>query len=289
MLHRSSLAAILLLLSTSAWATMFATTGGAGAGPGSLYTMSQTTGAVALVGTPNFGTPGEPVMLGLPAVDFRYDGKLFAATGFDSTLGNMLVELDPASGALVRVIGAISGDISDVRDIAIKPGTSEIFATSWNGILYTIDILTGNPTPVGGTIDDGPIAFAANGTLYMAQMNPRQAAGLYTLDLTTGAATPVAPLQHYYMGLGRGPDGMLYAADFEGNRQWGPAGGTNGDIYRIDPATGAETYLGSNPTYMIHDIAFNDATSLPAPSLSGWGLAVLALLVAAIGARRLFA
>ena len=98
----------------------------------------------------------------------------------------------------------------------------------------------------------------------------------------------VAPLQRYYMGLGMGPDGMLYGADFEGNGQFGPAGGTFGDIYRINPQSGNETLVSSgNVDLIVHDLAFSPTPrSTPIPSMASWGALLLVLgILTAVGFR----
>ena len=153
--------------------------------------------------------------------------------------------------------------------------------------MYTIDSTSADVTPVGGLLIDGPIAFGAGGTLFMAQMNCSDAghpSALYTVDTASGNATYVAGLDRYYIALGMGPDGMLYGADFAGNEQWGNCGGTWGDIYRIDPSNGDETFLGSNEGHVIHDIAFSDQSNAPVPALAGWGLGALAGVIAVLGA-----
>jgi len=289
MVRRVAYLASCLLAAAPALAQLHATTGGGGTDSRSLLALNATSGAATLIGTPDFGTPGEPILLGLPGADFAPDGSLFVVTS-DSSLDNSLARINPATGALIQVVGLLSPpDSLDVRDIAIHPQTGVIYASATLGPapLYSIDPGTALVTTIGGTDIWGPLAFLNDGTLYMAQMNPQLPAGLYTVDTGTGALTPVAPLTHYYMGLGRGPDGMLYGADFEGNKQWGDAGGTFGDIYRIHPITGQETYVGSNPNVIIHDIAFLPPPEPTIPTLSGIGLALLSLGLLALALSRL--
>lgn len=288
MTRRVVVAVACLLVVAPAMAQMYATTGGGFGSCCSLYTMSTTTGALTYVGTPNFGAAA-PITLGMPGIDFTPDGRLFAVTGTDEFLTNSLVRLDPATGAVVDYVGALQGDQDDMRDLAIDPLTGAFFASSHDGNLYTINPLTAAVTAVGSdTGVTGPVAFTGDGTLYMAEMNPEESAALYTVNTSTGALSFVASLSRYYIALGRGPDDMLYAADFAGNAQWGDAGGTWGDVYRINPATGQETFLGSNGDYLIHDIAFR-GEGAPVPTLTLLGAVLLSLGLLVLGWRRLAA
>jgi len=301
MLRRVFITLAALLLASTALAQMYATTGGGGAGSRSVFLMDESTGAVTFLAQPNFGGAAAPINLGMPGLDFTSDGRLFVVTGEyegppekQPIFNNHLARLDPVTGEMIELIGEL-GDPndpnapSDIRDIAIHPGTDAIYATTYNGILYTIDSSTAVVTEVGGTGVYGPIAFAADGTLYMAEMNCRdEPPALYTVSTATGGLTFVANLNRYYIALGMGPDLMLYGADMAGNEQFGGCGGTWGDIYRIDPGTGQETFLGGNTGHVIHDIAFvPEQAQMIIPTLSGWGLALLVACLGLLAWRRL--
>ena len=107
--------------------------------------------------------------------------------------------------------------------------------------LRTIDPNTGTTTLVGN-IDLGRvegIAFGDDGTLYAVGTfsNSRASDRLYTLDPNTGLSSFVSALSVQDVDcLTFGPDGYLYGADSTAGID---------DLYRINPATGGLTNLGS--------------------------------------------
>ncbi len=271
---------VLVLGAGTGWAQMYAVTGGGGTGPNSVYLMNETTGALTFLAQPDFGGAAAPLNLGMPGLAFAPNGDLFVITGESGTTLPRLARLSATTGNVVENIAEISPNNTWARDIAIDPTSGVIYATNPSGSLYTINGASAAASFVGGTDVYGPLAFGADGTLYMAQMNPEVSSGLYTVSKTSGALTLVGSLNRYYIGLGMGPNGMLYGSDFEGSKQLGSAGGTWGDVYRIDPATGGETFLGSNSGYVIHDIAYipgEARTGVPTLGLAGMGLLVLLL------------
>lgn len=281
-----------ILCSFQAMADGLVSTGGQGAASDSLLHFNEQTGTVTYIGTPYYGDVQLPDLqlpdnMGMAGLDFDLDGRLLAVTG-DET--NLLVEIDPQTGELLDIIGEYQAP--DIRDIAIHPGTGMIYATSYSSEFYVLDPLNANTVAIVPPASiNGPLAFASNGTLYMAEMNPQESSALYTINTSTGERTWVADLNRYYMGLGMGPDGMLYASVFEGNGQWGPASQSFGDIYQINPATGAETLASQNSGMIIHDIAFGDATFAPViqepvPSLRIWAMMILGLGLLLLAMRR---
>ncbi len=115
-------------------------------------------------------------------------------------------------------------------------------------LLRTLEFSTGVSTTIGAT-GVGPISGLAYdedaGIMYGVSGMPPTAT-LYTLNLTTGVAITVGNTITRAGSLQFGPDGMLYAGV-------GPMVGS-GNLYRIDPATGAYTLIG--PT------GFNSTTGL---------------------------
>lgn len=115
-------------------------------------------------------------------------------------------------------------------------------------LLQTLEFSTGLSTTIGAT-GIGPISGLAydeeNDIMYGVSGRP-PLPSLYTIDLATGTAVTVGTTITWAGSLQFGPDGMLYAGV-------GPAA-SSGNLYRIDPATGAYTLVG--PT------GFNSTTGL---------------------------
>ncbi|HXO21792.1 MAG TPA: hypothetical protein VOA87_17905, partial [Thermoanaerobaculia bacterium] len=89
------------------------------------------------------------------------------------------------------------------------------------------------------------IAFAPNGTLYESATVPGPPT-LYTLNPATGAALTSVATVDFYTSLGVRPtDGVL----FGGN-------GDVGQIFTIDPATGAATLVGDTTPTLMGDLSF---------------------------------
>ena len=93
---------------------------------------------------------------GLPIYDMAFDaaGQLWATTG-----GQSLLQIDPASGRILRRIG---GGIS--LGIAAVPGQNVMMVATTGGIVE-LDTVTGDLTPFSDVRVDS-IAVAADGTVY---------------------------------------------------------------------------------------------------------------------------
>ena len=162
------------------------------------------------------------------------------------------------SGTGVQSIGQTTG-------LALDPTTGYLWAVTYTGTLYRIDVATGtlvqdafgtaefarvrladgtNVTPV----ED--ISFAADGTMYVVTNSntTSTSAKLYTVDKTgtnPGMVTSVVDIsvqgvaEDEFEGLSFGPGGVLYATT--GN---GTIAGTNRNkMWTINPATGVATKL----------------------------------------------
>jgi hypothetical protein len=219
---------------------------------GALVIVDQTTAALTLVGTPVPGT--------------RISGVAFDSTGalFGSTIGigtppitSTLIRIDPNTGALISVIGPITdgpgGLPIGVADLAVQPGTDLLFGVraptdlhGGAGKLYVIDKTTGVGTFVGTTPNRrDSIAFTPNGTLYEVGFVPG-APTLYTLNPATGAALTSIAVAEFYGSLAARPtDSVLFAGN-----------GDVGQIFNLDPATGAATLLGDTSPTFIGGLAF---------------------------------
>lgn len=265
-------ASLLLVANESMALTMY---GGVGKGsqvnPGALLIVDQNTGEGTLVGDPI--TPG-----GLTGIAFDSTGALYGSTifGFDTT--STLVQIDPDTGALINSIGDITVDgvpIS-IGDLAFQPGTDVLYGIRSNadgqelgGELYTIDTATGAATFVGLTQAKtaGGIAFAPDGTLFFAKLgfDPPDSA-LLTLDPTNASTISNVPLTIFFDGLAVRSDGILFAhatADVNG-----PDFDRRGEIYTINPTTGAMNFVGNTGVGFTSDLDFRpDPNSMPDPAL----------------------
>jgi hypothetical protein len=165
---------------------------------GWLDIIDQTTGAVTTVGHP----AGVSKLSGLAflASDILYGSTINGSPGFPPPLPNAptsdLVQINPATGALIKDIGLITagGRSLQIADLAIQPGTGVLFGISASssgdfsaaGNLYTIDKTTGAATLVGATGDFfGAIAFAPNGTLYMNSADLDNTGNIVNIQLKT--------------------------------------------------------------------------------------------------------
>ena len=119
------------------------------------------------------------------------------------------------------------------------PDLGRLIAVDGNRSLYSLDPATGAKTQIG-TVSNNvgsprDLAYdAAHDVLYMTATGP---SALYTLDVDTGAATLVGP----YVPGGNTWD-MSIEYDMSTGRLYGARDST---LYRIDPATGLATVIGS--------------------------------------------
>jgi hypothetical protein len=250
---------------------------------GSLALVSQTTGAVSIIGHP----AGVSRISGLA---FDINGALYATTqpsgGFPPPPGAMgaslLLSLNAANGSILSSVPVKDGTNQiSIADLAVQPGTGMLFGIrgpndglNGQGMLYTINKTTGVATPVGNTGDFfGAIAFAPNGTLYMTSadldnMGNQLNISLKTLNPANANLLTVVPMINFMGALAVRPeDGTIF--------------GDNGDsaqLFTIDPTTGAETLIGSTGRTFVGDLAFQ----VPEPA----SLALVAIGFGALLLRR---
>jgi outer membrane protein assembly factor BamB len=225
--------------------------------------VSQTTGAVTIVGQP-------AGVVRISGLAFDSTGTLFASTlipagGFPPPSGprtSELITINPLTGALVTsnpITIGVGGPLLAIADLSVQPGTNTLFGVTnpdgpngGPGDLYTINSHSGVATLVGNTGHFfNSIAFAPNGTLYLAAENlgamgpDATTTQLDIINPATGATLSSVPTLDFFGALGVRSDGTIF--------------GGNGDLaqlFTINATTGAETLIGSTGTNLVGDLAF---------------------------------
>lgn len=230
---------------------------------GSLVIVDQLTAAVTLVGHP-------AGVSRLTGIAFDSTGALFGSTsspgGFPPPpppLVSTLIRIDPDTGALISTIGPITEGVGgpqiSIADLAVQPGTNILFGVrspndglGGEGRLYTIDKTTGVATLVGDTQSFfASIAFAPNGTLYEAAadlgpMGEIVNARLNRVSPVNGMVLSSVATADVFGALGIRPtDGVIFGGT-----------GSGSQIYTINPATGAQTLVGSTGLNFVGDLDF---------------------------------
>jgi hypothetical protein len=179
------------------------------------------------------------VCLGLAAFagDAAAD-RLFATTGQGSTLST-LVELDPATGAVIQTIGPV-GYV--VNGMTWDPTTNTLFAgtgvtdPTFNGLI-TIDVNTGAGTPIGasswgfagfGAVTNLTVDGAGNLWAWWEGSDD-----LVSVDKVTGLATVIGD-----SFVGTAQNGLTF--DAVGTLWMVNSGGT---VYTVDTVTGLATFV----------------------------------------------
>src|SRR5262249_28964248 len=132
-----------------------------------------------------------------------------------------LIRINPLTGALISSVPVTAGGVGiSIADLAIQPGTNTIYGIraptdqlNGQGLLYTIDPTAGVATLIGNTGDFfGSIAFAPNGTLYMASADLDFATdnqiniGLKTLNPSTAATLSFVSTSDFFGALAVRPE-----------------------------------------------------------------------------------
>jgi hypothetical protein len=238
---------------------------------GWLVTVDPEDGSVTLIGKP----PGVARLSGLA---FDAAGTLWATSITGTESGTLrtstLLKLDPRDGSILETIGPVldgpAGLPIAIESISFQPGTGALYATRGiadlghrGGDLYRVDPTTG----VAALLADnnnayqlGSTTFAPDGTLYQATaLYPNQPGGspkLQTLDPTTGAVRTSLATPRFYKALAVRDDGALFGASSVSN-----IASDVDDFFRIDPATGAATFLGQTGHNPIGSLAFGPSES----------------------------
>jgi hypothetical protein len=263
---------VALCCSSASGQSLIGVNGGSGGGfasPGAFLTIDQTTGAGTVLGTPLSG-------LGLTGVAVDSLGRVFASSGTteSATNGPRLIQIDPATGALIADVGRLQtagGDDCYVGDLSFQPGTRVLFGILGNqgsvprcgvslgggvgGYLLTIDTTTAQVTVIGRDPSlgnsNGGLAFAPDGTLYFTPCWS-ESGFIHTLNPATAAiitSTAFLEANTCYMGLAVRPtDGTIFASYDNEN--------DDNRIFTLDPVTGAREVVGLPGNYLVHDLAF---------------------------------
>ncbi len=271
--------------------TLIGVNGGSGGefgSPGAVLWISQTTGTGTVLGTP---MPG----LGVTGVATDSQGRVFASTGStdSATNGPRLIQINPATGALIADVGRLQtagGDDCYIGDLSFQPGTDVLFGILGNqgdlprcgvggnegsvgGYLLAIDTSTAQVTVIGRDPafgnSNGGLAFAPNGTLYFTPCwdDP---GSIYTLNPATAAITSSTAFQDpgtCYMGLAVRPtDGTIFASyDYQSS---------DNRIFTLDPVTGARQEVGLPGNYLVHDLTFIPSPVFPQTGTIGTGMII---------------
>lgn len=241
-------------------ATLYASS--AAGGPGQLYIINPVNGALVQ----NVGPLNDSLNVNYPITGLAFhpvSGLLYGSTGNNPAgTAARLVTINPGSG-LVTVIGSFnagpvnsSGTPATMADIAFDASGNLFGIGSIGGPqLYSINLLTGQATVIGGTgltsTTGGGLAISSAGVLFGTPTASRF--GTYDLTLGTYAniANPTKPAGGGgYGSLDFNENGILYGLNV------GPGSPPPTHLVTIDTVTGAVTDLGLSIS-SLDAIAFN--------------------------------
>jgi subtilisin family serine protease len=239
---------------------LYGSTGGLhDAGGGRLWLIDVANQIATLIGDTGFDKLG--------AIAFDNKGTLYGVAGGSDSLGTLMT-IDPTNGA-ATVIGLLSDPDAAVDGLRFN-SQGVLYGGSFNntkgiGELLTIDPSNGNVlsslTLAGSGNSFCPgIAFDSNDTLYGSRGNSSgHLEDLDLIDEVTGVLTPIGPTEVVISDIVFGPDGTLYGSSPQ------PVAG---DLYSIDPATGAKTFLFNTGIAQLSGLAIAPGAPTPSPTPS---------------------
>jgi len=235
--------------------TLYGSTGGDNAtGGGRLWLIDVTTQNASLIGDTGFDRLG--------AIAFNSTGTLYGVSGASANQGTLMT-IDPTNGT-ATVIGLLSDPDAAVDGLRFN-SQGVLYGGSFNntkgvGQLLTIDpsnaqVLTTLTLLGSGNSFCPGIAFDSLDVLYGSRGNSSgRLEDLDLIDQVTGVLTPIGPMEVVISDIVFGPDGILYGSS------------PTGDLYSIDPVTGAKTLLFNTGIAQLSGLAAAPAGPTPTPT-----------------------
>jgi plastocyanin len=236
-------------------AILYGSTGGDNSGGGGrLWLIDLTTHNVSLIGDTGFSYLG--------GIAFDSKGILYGLSGGSANPG-LLITIDPTNGQ-AKDIGTLSDPDTHVDGIRFN-SQDVLYGSAYNvidaaGVLVTInpvsgDILSSLPLTGSGNSFCAGIAFDSKDVLYGSRGNSSdRTEDLDRIDQVTGVMTPIGPRQTVISDIAFAPDGMLYGSS------------PTGELYTIDPDTGAKTLLFNTNITSFAGLAAAPAGQTPTPT-----------------------
>ena len=247
------------------WSVAFSPGGGllaaanqAEAGTVSVFSVNQTSGALAQVAGSPFATGANP-----QSVAFSPGGALLATANYGDGVGTVSVfSVNQTSGALTQVPGSpFAGTVDRPTSVAFSPGGGLLATANRFGDLatgdgavsvFSVDQTSGALIPVPGSpfatgIEPQSVAFSPGGTLLATPNEYNDSVSVFSVDQTLGALTPV-PGSPFATGLEpasvafspRG--GLLATANATGSANHGTV-----SVFSVDQTSGALTPVPGSP------------------------------------------
>ena len=229
---------------------LYGSTGGANAsGGGRLWLIDVTNHSANLIGNTGFDRLG--------AIAFDSTGTLYGVSGGSAFRGTLMT-INPTNGT-PTVIGLLSDSNAAVDGLRFN-SQGVLYGSSYDGSqsvgkLLTIDPSNANvlssKTLVGSGNSFCPgIAFNSTNVLFASRGNASgRLEDIDLVDQVTGVLTPVGPMEAVISDIAFSPDGTLYGSS------------PTGDLYSINPVTGAKTLL--------FNTGITQLSGLAAPAASG--------------------
>ena len=234
---------------------LYGSTGGDNAtGGGRLWLIDVTNQSASLVGDTGFDRLG--------GIAFDSKGTLYGVSGGSSIQGTLMT-IDPTDGT-ATVIDLLSDPNAAVDGLRFN-SQGVFYGSSFDnsagvGKLLTIDpsnaqVLTSLTLVGSGNSFCTGIAFDSLDLLYGSRGN--SAGRLEDLDLIeqiTGVLTPIGPMEAVISDIAFAADGTLYGSS------------PTGELYSIDPITGAKTLLFNTGITQLSGLAAAPASPTPTPT-----------------------
>jgi plastocyanin len=234
---------------------LYGSTGGDNAtGGGRLWLIDVTNQSASLIGDTGFDRLG--------GIAFDSKGTLYGVSGGSSIQGTLMT-IDPTDGT-ATVIDLLSDPNAAVDGLRFN-SQGVFYGSSFDnsasvGKLLTIDpsnaqVLTSLTLVGSGNSFCTGIAFDSLDLLYGSRGN--SAGRLEDLDLIeqiTGVLTPIGPMEAVISDIAFAADGTLYGSS------------PTGELYSIDPITGAKTLLFNTGITQLSGLAAPPAAPTPTPT-----------------------